>query len=218
MVPLQAAAVGMCQTRLIQSRFMSRQLSLDLRTHGGKRRHAGRKPKGKVALVSHAARPRFERPMPAHVTLKVRREVPNLRSSRRFEVIRKCFKAARGAHGMRLVEFSVLGDHLHLLVEADSNIALSRGVQGLAVRLARRLNQLLQRSGKLFADHYHSHLLHSPTEVSRAINYVRHNAERHYGEKGPDMFSSGGAHAAELLAEAKGWLLRVGWRRAAVSS
>jgi len=210
------ATASACQTRLIQSRFMSRQLSLDLRTHGGKRRHAGRKPKGDKALVSHSARPHFNRAMPVHVTLKVRREVPNLRSSRRFDVIRQCFKASRGAHGMRLVEFSVLGDHLHLLVEADSNVALSRGVQGLSVRLARRLNRLLQRMGKLFADHYHSHLLRTPTEVSRTINYILNNAEHHFGEKGPDFFSSAVAQAAELLADAEGWLSRGGWRRAEV--
>jgi putative transposase len=193
---------------------MSRQLSLDLRTHGGKRRHAGRKPKGIRALVSHAARPQFHRVMPVHVTLKVRRDVPSLRSSRRFDVIRQCFKASRGAHGMRLVEFSVLGDHLHLLVEADSNVALSRGVQGLAVRLARRLNRLLQRTGKLFADHYHSHLLRTPTEVLRTIKYVRNNAQRHYGEAAVDFFSSAAKDAAGLLAEATGWLLCFGWRRA----
>jgi putative transposase len=194
---------------------MSRQLSLDLRTHGGKRRHAGRKPKGERALVSHAARPRFHRATPAHVTLKIRSEVPSLRSSRRFEVIRQCFKASRGAHGMRLVEFSVLGDHLHLLVEADSHVSLSRGVQGLAVRLARRLNQLLQRRGKLFADHYHSHLAATPTEVWRIMKYIRGNAQHHYGQAGVDFFSSAAADAAELLAEAQGWLLRTGWRRAA---
>jgi putative transposase len=194
---------------------MSRQLSLGLRTHGGKRRHAGRKAKGEKALVSHAERPRFEGALPSHVTLKVRRDVPNLRSSRRFDVIRRCFKAARGAHGMRLVEFSVLGDHLHLVVEADSNVALSRGVQGLAVRLARQLNRLLQRAGKLFADHYHSHLLRTPTEVWHAIKYVRTNAAHHYGEQGSDQFSSSSSEALDTLAEPKGWLLRVGWQRAA---
>lgn len=152
--------------------------------------------------------------MPVHVTMKLRRDVPSLRSSRRFEVVRHCFKASRGLHGLRLVEFSVLSDHLHLVVEADDHVSLSRGVQGLAVRLARGLNRLLRRTGKLFADHFHSHLLKSPTEVARAISYVRTNAQHHYGERGADVFSSRAPDANELLVAATCWLLRVGWLRA----
>jgi REP element-mobilizing transposase RayT len=192
----------------------SKQLAFTLRTHGGKRRGAGRKPKGAKALVSHAPRPSFDRATPAHVTLKVRGNVPNLRSSRRFAVIRRCFAAARGLHGLRLVEFSVLDNHLHLVVEADSAQALSRGMNGLCTRLARRLNTFLHRQGKLFADHYHLRLLRSPTEVARAIRYVLTNASRHYGERGGDPFSSATPEVRPVLAKAIGWLLRIGWHRA----
>lgn len=150
--------------------------------------------------------------MPVHVTLKVRRDVPNLRSSRRLAAICRCFGASRGLHGLSLVEFSVLGDHLHLIVEAESNVALSRGIQGLAVRLARGLNRVLSRAGKLFADHYHAHHLRTPTEVARAIRCVRNNAEHHYGESGPDLFSSLTEQASRFVVEAKTWLLRAGCR------
>jgi REP element-mobilizing transposase RayT len=92
------------------------------------------------------------------VTLKIRSDVPSLRSSRRFAVVRRCFAKARGLHGMWLVDFSVLDNHLHLLVEADAKRSLSHGMQGLCVRLAHRLNAFLNRSGSLFADHYHSRL------------------------------------------------------------
>jgi putative transposase len=195
-------------------RKKARQLSLDLRTHGGKRRGAGRKPKGDKPLVSHAARLRFAKPTPVHVTLNVRRDVPGLRSSRRFAVVRQCFRAARGLHGMRLVEFSVLSDHLHLLVEADTSVNLARGIQGLAVRLARSLNRLLSRAGKLFADHFHSRLLLTPAEVANVIRYVQRNAEHHYGEPGIDPFSSESPSASSVLGAASSWLLRLGWRRA----
>src|SRR5438876_1449634 len=48
-------------------------------------------------------------------------------------------RARHVARRRRLIEFSVLGNHLHrlhLLVEADSSLALSRGMQGLNVRFA----------------------------------------------------------------------------------
>jgi hypothetical protein len=62
---------------------------------------------------------------------------------------------------MRLVEFSVLGNDLHLVVEADTSEALSRGMQGLCIRLAMALNRALRRTGQVFSDHYHSRLLRS---------------------------------------------------------
>ena len=48
---------------------------MPLRSHGGRRPGAGRKPKGPKALVSHAPRPRFEKPAPVHVTLRMLREL-----------------------------------------------------------------------------------------------------------------------------------------------
>jgi hypothetical protein len=124
----------------------ARQLAFTLRAHRGRRQGAGRKPKGERALVSHAARPKFERATPAHVTLRVANDVPNLRSSRRSASIRECFVAARGSLGVRLIEFSVLSNHLHLVVEADSSEALSRGMQGLCIRIAKALNAMLGRA------------------------------------------------------------------------
>jgi putative transposase len=192
---------------------MSRQLEINFRPHGGKRAGAGRKPKGAAALVSHVRRASFNRPSPVHVTLKVRHDVPNLRARARFQTIRQVLKAARGRHGVRLAEFAVLGDHLHLIVEADSTCCLSRGLQGLCVRLTRALNRVLDRRGSMFADRFHSRLLRTPTELVRAIRYVIDNACRHFGL--PDtVCSSRAPDAQELLEAPRGWLLRIGWKRA----
>jgi putative transposase len=192
---------------------MSRQLEINFRRHGGTRRGAGRKPKGMAALVSHGRRAPFMRPSPVHVTLKVRREIPNLRASARFRAIQQAFQAARGRNGVRLTEFNVLGDHLHLIVEADSSTWLSRGLQGLCVRLTRALNRILGRRGSVFADRFHSRPLRTPTELVRAIRYVIDNVRHHFGQ--PDASCSSRApDARELLETPRGWLLRVGWKRA----
>jgi hypothetical protein len=109
------------------------------------------------------------------------------------------------------MHFTVLSNHLHLVVEADSSEALSRGMQGLCIRLAKALNGALRRKGRLFADHYHSSLLQSPTQMWNAIRYVLGNAEHHYGEKGVDPFSSAAPEQREVLASPRGWLSSVGW-------
>jgi len=196
---------------------MLSQLSLSIKDrprHGGRRSGAGRKPNGVRPLVSHLARQHFDKITPVHVTLRIRGDVPSLRSSRRFTKIRECFVAARGRFGLRLVEFSVLGNHLHLIVEADDSAALSTGMQGLSIRVAKAVNRMLERTGHVFADHYHSRLLKTPTELTRAIRYVIENARHHYGERGADFFSSRGRDALVALVRPIGWLLRLGWSRA----
>jgi hypothetical protein len=103
------------------------------------------------------------------------------------------------------------------VVEADSNLALSRGMQGLAIRIARALNSMMNMSGRVFADHYHSRLLGTPTELARAVAYVLGNAAHHFGRRGADPFASSGI-ALEIRARAleapQTWLVRIGWRRA----
>ena len=190
-------------------------LSLKLPQHGGKRRGAGRKPKGAKPMVSHRARPRFEKPTPVHVTLRVRRHVWSLRSRRCFKALASCFEAALGRFGLRLIELAILGNHIHLVVEADSDEALSRGMQGLNVRIAKALNRLMQTRGSVLQDHYHAHLLLTPTQLVNAIAYVLGNAAHHYGsEAADDPFSSANCDRARLLAHPESWLLRTGWRRA----
>jgi putative transposase len=148
------------------------------------------------------------------VTLRVRDDVPSLRSSRRFAVVRGSFKALLDRQSFRLVKFSVLGNHLHLIVEADDSVALSRGMQSLNTRLAKALNEVLGRKGGLFEDHYHSHLLGSLAEVANALAYVRDNSRRHFGVTANDYFSSAHAEWLELLAFPVTWALKGGWWRA----
>ena len=53
--------------------------------------------------------------------------------------------------GFRVVHFSLQSNHMHLIVEACDTIALSRGMKGLLVRLARRLNKMWKRRGPVVA-------------------------------------------------------------------
>ncbi len=187
---------------------MSRQLGLNLRRWGGARPGAGRKPTGERAGVSHRARPALARRFPVHVTLRVRREVYSLRSRRCFGVIRRAFAAQNGRFGFRLNQYSVQGNHLHLIVEAESRESLSRGMQGLAIRIAKGLNRLMQRRGTVFADHYHAHILRTPSEVR---NIHKHAAQtgRPISRHIADRYSSAAPDAAGLPAVVapRTWLL-----------
>ncbi|TAJ11772.1 MAG: hypothetical protein EPO68_14185, partial [Planctomycetota bacterium] len=159
---------------------------------GGRRRGAGRKPKGERALHPHVRRPERNSRHPLHVTSRIHGGLPSLRQARAHALLLSTLRAGADQFGFRLVEFSVQSNHLHLIVEADDRIALTRGTRALLVRLARNLNRLWCRRGAVFADRYHAHELKSPAEVRRALAYVLHNARRHGAlGAGIDPFSSG---------------------------
>src|SRR5262245_60683663 len=138
---------------------------LPFKQRGGRRPGAGRKPKNGVAGVSHATRASLAPRFPVLVTVKLGRGLPVLRRGREDPVRRAAFAAGCDRFGFRLVHYAVLHDHLHMLVEAEGRESLSRGMQGLLIRVAKALNKLWQRSGKVFADRYHDRILKTPREV-----------------------------------------------------
>jgi hypothetical protein len=139
--------------------------------------------------------------------------------------------------GFRLVHFSVQHNHLHLVCEAEDERALARGMQGLSIRIARALNRRFERSGRVFADRYHSRPLRTPREVRHALAYVINNARHHGPKRGPGwmdpcssaVFFKGwqrgtwidqGECLEELWSDAgrpfaapATWLLCTGWKR-----
>jgi REP element-mobilizing transposase RayT len=158
----------------------TRQLNLRVTgKRGGLRFGAGRPRKAPEDRKGHGPRPELSERHPVHVTLKVLPGVRNLRRGDCFRVLRKCFVLGKDRNGFRLVHFTVQSNHLHLICEAPDRMALARGMQGLAIRMAKRLNLRLSRRGKLFAERYHARALRTPTEVRNTLVYVLNNTRRH---------------------------------------
>jgi len=157
------------------------------------------------------------------VTLRACSNVPSLGHEHLLPILRIAFRSASTAR-FRVLAFSIQADHLHLLVEADEPTGFSRGIQGLAIRVAKAVNHALGRTGRVWADRYHARLLRTPSEVRRALVYVLNNFRKHIREaRGLDPCSSarwfgGWQNVVPIatdapVAPARTWLARVGWRR-----
>ena len=120
----------------------------------------------------------------------MREDVWQLRTRRCFTALARAFWGGCNRLGFRLVHYSVQGNHMHLLVEAADETSLARGMNGLGVRVAKGLNRVMGRSGKVLDERYHGHILKTPTEVRRARNYLVQNAHAHLGLVGADPYSS----------------------------
>src|SRR5262245_53012018 len=220
---------------------VSEQLKLPIRKrplrkpkHGGPRRHAGRKPThpGRPRL-RHVARPITKARFPVHVTKRVRRDVARLRNFELCAVLRKAFVHGCLKDTFRICQFSIQGNHIHLICEASDSTALARGIQGWSVRVARGLNGKLGREGQVFEDRYHLEVITSPKQTRNALCYVLQNARRHgewlderFGGMDPcssswwfDGWKDDGwregmnSPAMRTVAAAETYLLRVAWRR-----
>jgi putative transposase len=115
--------------------------------------------------------------------MRVLPEIPSLRVLNGW--VRRALIAGSNQPGFRLIHFSIQGNHLHLIVEADDTARLSRGMQGLAVRISHAVNRALSRKrGKVFSDRFHAHVLRTQRETKNAVAYVLENFRRHRAEGG----------------------------------
>ena len=157
------------------------QLSLTLSARaswGGRRDGAGRKP-GERPAVRHRSRGHFRRPLPAHVTLRLRPGLLSLRTVKLVQELERSFSIGCERPGFRLVHYSLQGNHAHLIVEAHDRAALGRGMMSVASRVARAVNRVAGRTGDVLADRYHARMLSTPREVHRALRYVLLNSRKH---------------------------------------
>ncbi len=178
-----------------------------------KRRRMGR-PRLHDPGIGHTRRPSVSDRLPLHVTVRMEDIVWNLRSRRSFRIVEKALFAA-SARFARLCHFSVQGNHIHLIIEAADKRALSSVMRSLGVRVARGMNRLMGRRGRVIAHRYHARALRTPTEVRRVRHYVLANHQKHARETGRacssaiDVYSSA---AFTGLPTPQTWLLRVGWK------
>ncbi len=143
-----------------------------------------------------------------------------------LDAIRRASRSPAVGEAFRVVEFSIQNDHAHFVVEAHDKDTLSRGLRGLAIRLARTVNRVLRVRGAVWGDRYHARELKTPRAVRNALVYVLMNAKKHGARvpSGIDAFSSAPwfdgfdvplAERSEPcpVVAPRTWLGGTGWRR-----
>ncbi|MBL8896528.1 MAG: transposase [Planctomycetes bacterium] len=212
-------------------RRKDQQLEFDFRQHGGKRKGAGRKPKNAEPGMPHRQRSKKKRGEPLHITVRLADGLPSLRRGGALKVVLAALSASSDRHGMRIVHYSIQRDHLHLLVEAEDRECVASGMNALLSPLARALNKLWSRRGKVFPERYHDEVISTPTQARNALRYVLQNGKKHGvvlpsaldlcssalvfdgWKTGPSIASIPSARAVAVVVPAATWLLATGWRR-----
>jgi putative transposase len=189
---------------------------------GGKRRGAGRPPKGERAGERHERRPVHDARHPVHVVLRVVQAVGSLRRARVYRAIREATRVVARREDFRIVHLSVQRTHVHLLVEAKSKAALGTGMQGFQISAAKHLNAAIskgrpgpRRRGTVFPDRYHAVVIDSPRQARHALAYVINNWRKHGEDRGAvtrrwqvDWYSSGAMFSGWKEHGSRGFVLR----------
>ena len=181
----------------------------------------------------HREREKIPGNCPVHVTFRVRKDVPSLRTKRLVREFRRSLAKACERGRFRVVHYSIQRNHVHLLVEAQGKDELASGMKSVGARFARAVNRVFGRSGPVLEGRFHHHVLREPREVRNALAYVLLNVRKHRAQsrRGTppvrlDEASSGrwfegwkrpppATRIAGLrdVAPARSWLLVTGWRR-----
>ncbi|MDB4960415.1 MAG: hypothetical protein JWP01_414 [Myxococcales bacterium] len=164
---------------------LKKHVQQELFRHGGKRKGAGRPPKGKRAGSPHKKRPTLKGRFPVHVVLRVKAELGNLRKRDIYKAVRWATITAAKFDAFHIVHVSIQRSHVHLLVEANDKTALSRGMQSFEISAAKLINAAVskrsgvRRKGQVFEDRYHQEIIETPRQARRALSYVLNNWRKH---------------------------------------
>jgi len=154
----------------------------------------GRKPKGLRAGSPHTVRPVLEARFPVHVVLRTHREIGNLRKRHLYKAVREAtLSLARRelnynlGDAFRIVHVSIQSNHIHLLVEADHKMALSRGMQSFQISAAKHINREfsvrarleVRRRGCVFPDRFFEEIITTPKQARNSLAYVLNNWRKH---------------------------------------
>ena len=185
---------------------------------GGARPGAGRKRKdgthGGRPREPHKSRSFGKARFPRHIVLGVTPLIGSLRKRHLYSAVRLAtiavamrelnYDVVNGA--FRIVHISIQKTHIHLLVEADNKLALSRGMQSFMISAAKHINREYsvkmkldtRRRGAVFRDRYHQEILETPRQARHALAYVLNNWRKHREDRAPhtrewnvDPFSTG---------------------------
>jgi len=191
-------------------------LFVEVKPKAKRRKKPGPKP-SRLSGSRHEKRPELKGRFPVHVVLRAHRDMGSLRKRFMYRALREATIAialrelneeATGA--FRIVHISIQRTHVHLLVEADHKMALSRGMQSFQISAAKHLNRELsvsqrrteRRRGKVFPDRFHQEIITTPKQARHTLSYVLNNWRKHCEDRGDvqntwkvDPFSTGALFA-----------------------
>lgn len=172
-----------------------------------------------------------------HLTWRLKKNVTKIRRMDALEAFKKAAERAQ-KFGLRILHFSILSNHIHMIAEANSNETLATGMRSFGSSFGKNLRKLSGGTGPVFDGRFHMRPLTTPSEMKNALAYVLQNFAKHedlihhydryssapyfknwkelFGHKrGPLLEDEESSPSLpKFLSSPKSWLASVGWMQA----
>jgi REP element-mobilizing transposase RayT len=155
---------------------MPKQLTIKFPRNAGRPRLPA---KQRGQKIWHRPRPELPKGKPVHVTLEGERKIlGSLRNKQVFRELRQAMRRAR-LKGVRILDFTLQHDHVHLLLETSDKYELGEAMRALSISFTKRLSYLAGKKIRAFKTRYHLSLLKSLAQIKAVAHYIATNGKKH---------------------------------------
>lgn len=128
--------------------------------------------------IRHTERPKISKPTSLHLTVKIKRIKADLKNKSILRILKRAIVNAR-KQGLRVIHYSLEYDHVHLLIEAENNHILGKGMQAFGVTFSKAINRLKNVNGGVYKHRYHFRKITSTRQLKNALKYIFTNGVKH---------------------------------------
>ncbi len=132
--------------------------------------------------IRHTKRPLLKKPTSLHLTVKIKKNKAEIKNKSVLAILKRSILNAR-RQGLRVIHYSLEYDHVHLLIEADNNHILGKGMQAFGVTFSKAINRLKKLTGEVYKHRYHFRRISSSKELKNVMNYIFTNGVKHKTSK-----------------------------------
>ncbi|MGZ3788931.1 MAG: transposase [Bacteriovorax sp.] len=142
---------------------------------------------GRPAIVDkgirHTRRPFLKKPSSLHLTVKIKKNKADLKNKSVLGILKRAILNAR-RQGLKVIHYSLEYDHVHLLIEAENNHILGKGMQAFGVTLSKAINRMRRLKGGVYKHRYHFRQISGTRELKNVMKYIFTNGLKHKTAKG----------------------------------
>lgn len=128
--------------------------------------------------IRHTSRPTLKKMSSLHLTIKVNRNKAEIKNKKVLKLLKHSIANARRQE-LKVIHFALEYDHVHLLIEAEDNVTLGKGMMSLGVTLAKGINRLKKLKGSVYKHRYHFRHITSSRQLKAVMNYIFSNGLKH---------------------------------------
>ena len=110
-----------------------------------------------------------------HVTARINRREHLLEEEKIKELFLKVLERAKKKYAFNIINFSIMDNHIHLLMEPSKEVGLSKIMQWVLSVFAKAYNKMMKITGHVWYDRFKSKIIRSVKQMIDTFKYINEN-------------------------------------------